>query len=781
MHLRPSKHLAPCCALSGQGRPSRNRLSSAGAALAAWGYGLVGWSLVGWGLVGCGFAVGLPTQVRGECSSGSGLARLIESRPDDPQTDQPRADERQVAGFESVAIDGREVRVAAGSEAKWTVVCFVGNDCPLVKLYAHKLNRLQAEFADRGVQWVAINSNRQDSVEQMQAFVQAHELTVPLVADPFHRLADLFAAQRTPEVFVLDQELKIRYRGRIDDQYQPGVVRQTAQRQDLQLALEDLIAGRPVAVPSTSAVGCLIGRVRDAVAESAVEGTAPANVPTFAEHIAPVVYRHCAECHRPNDIGPFALLEYEDVRGWGEMMVEVIDQGLMPPWHANPAYGQFTNHREMPESDKQLIRDWVAAGAPLGDPARMPPQPEPAGEWLLPRAPDLVVAMGSVPFQVPSQGTVDYKYFVVDPGLKEDTWVQAAQIIPGNRSVVHHTIVFVKPPEGEGEGAQGWLAAYVPGQRPLPYPAGYARKIAAGSTFIFQQHYTPNGTPQTDITKLGLVFADPDSITHQVDTMIALNQDFEIPPHNPNFKVSGSLKQVPQQGTILGLSPHMHYRGKSIQLTAIPQAADAETQVILDVPRYDFNWQHVYAFAQPMPLSGIERIDFVAAFDNSADNPANPDPNDTVTWGDQSWEEMAIIYFDVAWRIRPDTAAATQEHPTATHEETSQAADESLENKTDKADKIETTVSERPAPGASGDSIPETLTDAERAAVEQEVERFLAQFAAPGQDSVARTALPEAIRRFANLDQDGNGQISRSELFDAFQARQLRLRRSAKR
>jgi peroxiredoxin len=683
--------------------------------------------------------------------------------------DEPAADQPQVSGFESLAIDGREIRVAAGAEARWTVVCFVGNDCPLVKLYAHKLNRLQAEFADRGVQWVAINSNRQDSVEQMQAFAREHELTVPLVADPFHRLADLFSAQRTPEVFVLDRELKVRYRGRIDDQYQPGVIRPAAQREDLKIALDELLAGQGVAVPRTTAVGCLIGRVRDAVAEAEVAGQTETRVPTFAEHVAPVVYRHCAECHRPNEIGPFALVEYEDVRGWGEMMVEVIDQGLMPPWHASPASEKFKNHREMPESDKQLIRDWVAAGAPLGDPERLPPQPEPAGEWLLPREPDLVLAMGSVPFQVPSQGVVEYKHFVVDPGLKEDVWIQAAQILPGNRSVVHHTIVFVKPPNEQDEVGRGWLAAYVPGQRPLPYPPGYARKIPAGSSFIFQMHYTPNGTPQEDLTRLGLFFVDPQTVTHQVDTLIALEQNFEIPPHDPHFSVSGSLDPVPQQGELLGLSPHMHYRGKSVQLTAVTSNPDQPPRVILDVPRYDFNWQHVYAFAQPLPLAGIKQINFVTAFDNSAANPANPNPNASVTWGDQSWEEMAIVYFDVAWQISPiDPTPVDTESPdgatTAPH-----------------GGEAPATAIQPPLPTRNGESTPETLTAPELSVVEQEVERFLAQFAAPGQTSIPRAALPEAIRRFANLDQDDDGQISRAELLAAFTARQLRLRRASKR
>jgi peroxiredoxin/mono/diheme cytochrome c family protein len=651
-----------------------------------------------------------------------------------------------VLPFTATAIDGSPIQVPTtevteGSVQAITVVCFVGNDCPLVKLYASRLRELSEKFANQHVKFLAINSNYQDSLAKIASFVQEHSLGLPMIADPEHRLANHFQAERTPEIFVLDQEMRVRYRGRVDDQYQPGVSRSEPRRRDLELAIEQLLAGQVVEVPRTAALGCLIGRVAE-VTPAANPEVASAEAPlNFAEHVAPVVYRHCGECHRPNDIGPFSLIDYDEVKGWGAMMVEVIDQGLMPPWHANPEHGTFANHREMPEADKQLIRDWVAAGAPRGDLTKRPPIPEPAGEWLLPKEPDLIVAMGSTPFEVPAHGTVDYKYFVVDPGLTEDRWVKGAQIIPGNRSVVHHSIVFIKPPDEESGSGQGWLAAYVPGQRPLPYAEGYARRIPAGSKFVFQQHYTTNGKVSEDITQIGLVFADPAEITHAVDTLVALNQTFEIPPHHPNHQVVGSLNQIPQQAMMLGLSPHMHYRGKSFQLTAVRNDATEPAQVILDIPRYDFNWQHVYAFSEPLLLEGISRIDFVAAFDNSTDNPANPDPSRTVTWGDQSWEEMAIVYFDVAWRIRPDQV--NDQPTTATDSPKLQLHDE--------------------------------------AAIEEQVDQFFARFAPPNSDRIPKQALPEAIRRFAGLDDDNDGKISRDELRNAFRARAERQPRRADR
>jgi hypothetical protein len=383
--------------------------------------------------------------------------------------------------------------------------------------------------------------------------------------------------------------------------------------------------------------------------------------------------------------------------------------------------------------------------------------------------------MGSVPFEVPAEGTVDYRHFLVDPELKEDVWVKAAQIVPGNRRVVHHSIVFIKPPDGSEAAGQGWLAAYVPGQRPLPYPPGYARRIPAGSKFVFQQHYTPNGVPQSDITSLGLVFVDPAEVTHQVDTLVALNQDFTIPPHAADFRVSDGLKSVPQQAAVLGMSPHMHYRGKSFRVTAVRgEVADngePQREIILDVPRYDFNWQHVYAFQQPWELRGISHVEFEASFDNSPQNPANPDPSKAVTWGDQSWEEMAIIYFDVAWRIRSDDGQAAAVDSEDVGAEAGSALDRGTPPSASPQVSVRTTATGVKAVADDG------LTQDERDEVERQVTSFFNEFGQPGQATIPKSQLPEAIRRFAGLDRDGDDRISRQEVWDAFRDRELKRRR----
>ena len=240
----------------------------------------------------------------------------------------------------------------------------------------------------------------------------------------------------------------------------------------------------------------------------------------------------------------------------------------MPPWHSSQEYGSFTNARSLSEEDKQAIRDWVAAGAPEGDPAKLPERRDFLTGWRLPRLPDQTIAMGEKPFTVPAEDTVEYQYFVVDPGWTEDRWIRAAQVRPGNASVVHHAIVFVRPPDGAGFHGIGWLAAYVPGQRSVQLPEGHARLVPAGSKLVFQMHYTPNGRVTEDQTRVGVWELAPDEVTHEVFTRLAIDHEFEIPPREKEFAVTMSEDSFPPNGRMLGITPHMHLRGKSFELFA---------------------------------------------------------------------------------------------------------------------------------------------------------------------------------------------------------------------
>ncbi|QDU54517.1 redoxin domain-containing protein [Aeoliella mucimassa] len=543
-----------------------------------------------------------------------------------------------VPGFELPDHLGKSHTLAEFADSKLVVVAFLGTECPLAKLYAGRLQAIADDYAAQGVAVVAIDANRQDSLRELAAYVHRHELKYPLLKDQANRVADLFGAERTPQVFVLDQQRAIRYQGRVDDQYVVGIVRAHADRQDLRIALDELLTGQTVSEPVTEALGCIIGRVREPEASSNI---------TYSQHVAPILQANCVDCHREGEIGPFQLTDYDEVSGWGEMVVEVVREGRMPPWHANPKHGEFANDRSMSEADKQTIYKWVAAGCPEGDSSEVPPPREYTEGWQLARQPDVVFAM-PMPFEVPAdagQQGVPYQYFEVPTNFEKDTWIEATEVQPGNPQVVHHTIVYAQPPEGRRRRDWIFLSAYVPGLRADGLPEKSAKLVPAGSTLIFEMHYTPVGSPQTDVTKMGVLLADPATIEREVVTVEVGNTGFEIPPQDSAYEVTATSRPIAEPVTLLSMSPHMHLRGKAFRYELVTPNGDRE--ILLDVPAYDFNWQTRYVLKEPRVLPAGAVIYCRALFDNSPDNLANPDPNASVRWGDQSWEEMMLGFFDV--------------------------------------------------------------------------------------------------------------------------------------
>lgn len=591
-----------------------------------------------------------------------------------------------------------------------TVVCSLGTECPLARLYGPRLQVLHDQYSSRGVQFVGLYSNQQDSSDEIRCSAQELQLTFPLCKDHDQTAADRFGLTRTPEVCLLDANGQVVYRGRVDDQHHPGVTKPSPTRHDLQAALDELLAGQPVSVPSTTAVGCRIGRRPAASVPTAL---------TYCQEVSRILQRHCVECHRPGDIGPFALTEYEEVAGWGETLLEVIDEGRMPPWHARETSHHFVNAREMPAADREALREWVRGGMPFGQADQLPAPLPDKTDWSLARAPDQVVLMRETPFTVPAEGVVEYQYFVVDPQLTEDKWVVGAEVIPGARGVVHHVIVFIRPPDGVRLSGMGWLTAYVPGQRLVMLPPGTGRRIPAGSRLVFQMHYTPNGAEQSDLSRLGLIYADESEIQEELFTLMAINQNFEIPPGAGDHPVQATLDRLPAEGRLLALSPHMHVRGKACQV-AIRRGT--EEKLLLDVPKYDFNWQHVYALQEPLDLSQVEALQLTARFDNSDSNPVNPDPTQYVHWGDQTWEEMAVAFFEVA---RPREAAKSARQAAA----------------------------EPPSPQLIRSR-------------QQFVDDFFARFDSDGDEAIIDAEVPLALKRygFHKLDLDDDGRLSRNEV-----------------
>ncbi|MGD9720096.1 MAG: redoxin domain-containing protein [Pirellulales bacterium] len=533
---------------------------------------------------------------------------------------------------------GAPYGLADVKDARLVAVIFLGTECPLARLYAPRLNALAAEYAERGVRLIGIDANVQDTAEEIAAYVREHELSFPVLRDAGNVVADQFQASRTPEVFLLDEKRVVRYRGRIDGQYQPGVQKTSNPRRDLALAIDELLAGQEVSQPQVEAVGCFIGRSEEP--EELAVGAI-----TYSQHIAAIFQKHCVECHREGEIAPFALSTYEDALGWGATIREVVDQGRMPPWFADPAVGHFQNDPRLSDEEKQQIRQWVTDGCPQGDPKDLPAPRVFAKGWNIPE-PDLVLKMSERPFRVPAEGVVDYQHFVIDPGFKEDKWMIACEARPGNRQVVHHILVFLQQPGGELELLRGsLLAAYAPGSPPRVTDPGMAKHIPAGSKIIFQMHYTPNGKPQEDISTLGLKFCDAGDVKQVAESGWVINLAFAIPPGVEDYKIT-SKHEFADDRLLLGLTPHMHMRGKSFRYEA--RYPDGTRETLLNVPHWDFNWQIDYLLAEPKLMPKGTVLFCEAHYDNSPKSPTNPDPTKWVRFGEQTWDEMMIGWFTTA-------------------------------------------------------------------------------------------------------------------------------------
>ncbi len=548
---------------------------------------------------------------------------------------------RKIEALEILDLQGKPFALRAIDSSKPVVVAFWGTECPLAKKYANRMQQMSESLHD-DVQFVMVFSNEQDSIDEVRAYVEQQEIKFPVLKDVESRIADQFSARRTPEVCLLDQSRTIRYRGRVDDQFGIGYTKKEPAARYLQDAIDQVCAKKEVRTPQTDPIGCIIGRTARASNGEAIN---------FASHVAPILNKHCAVCHQPEQIGPMSLTNADEVVGWAAMIDEVVRDGRMPPWNADPSVGKFSNERRLTEAEKTTIANWVLNGAPIGDRTKIPAYQARAAGWHLEREPDLVIPVSAQPISIQATGELDYQHFQSEYVFEEEKWIQAIQILPGNHAVVHHILAFIESPNGRQvvgdlEGIDGYLAGYVPGLTVAPFPNGTAKRIPANSRLIFQVHYTPIGSPQTDHSKIGLYFADAKSVQREVITTSAIRRKLEIPPASSDHQVAAFSHRTLKDAMLLGMMPHMHLRGKSFRYEL--QSADGTITRLLDVPRFDFHWQSSYRLAEPVPLKADDRICCIAQFDNSADNPNNPDPAQTIRWGDQTREEMMIGYFDIA-------------------------------------------------------------------------------------------------------------------------------------
>ena len=423
-----------------------------------------------------------------------------------------------------------------------------------------------------------------------------------------------------------------------------------------------------------------------AAASNPPAGSAKNADPTFAEDVAPIVYKNCTSCHRPDGLAPFSLLDYESAAPKISKIKGMVASGRMPPWQATGPRGVFRNDRRLTDQERATIIRWVDSGAKPGNPKNLPPRPEYPVGWEI-GTPDAIVQMPDA-YVVPASGTIDYQYFEVPTGITEEKWVQAIEIMPGAREVVHHVLVYAKvpPPPGttppaarpagprptplfirnrdharpESPGADSvpprqlgaLIGTTAPGTNVVEFPAGTALRLRAGTVLTFQMHYTAHGHEMQDRTSVGFKFAK-EMPNEEIFAAAFTNTAFTLPAGAKDVAVPSEIG-VSQPVKIWGLLPHTHLRGKRWLYKL--ERPDSTSEIVLDVPRYDFNWQTYYLFATPLEIPVGGKLTAMAWYDNSASNKNNPDPKVDVKWGDQTWEEMqytGFLYTVPGRRLRP--------------------------------------------------------------------------------------------------------------------------------
>jgi Copper type II ascorbate-dependent monooxygenase, C-terminal domain len=407
-----------------------------------------------------------------------------------------------------------------------------------------------------------------------------------------------------------------------------------------------------------------IGALASTEGQYSTRRQSAATVPTFSKDVAPILFKHCASCHRAGEIAPMSLLTYEEARPWARAIAKEVGERNMPPWHADAPAGTFHNERILTDAERQTLVDWVNGGAPKGNTSDLPPAPSFAEGWSIGK-PDVVLEMQE-DFPIPASGTVEYEWLYIPTNFTEPKWVKAIEIRPGNREAVHHVLVYyrAKPdvtrpsvarPNQKNQATprrrtpgqrpqradlkevpQRLLATYAPGTNPQIAPDGAAFRLEPGGILELQMHYTTNGEATTDRTKIGMVLANEPS-PREVRATHFFNGVFTLPAGAADVAVSTDLEFL-QDATVWGVFPHTHLRGKKWDYKLM--LPNGETRTILSVPRYDFNWQTYYMFKEPLQVPKGARIVSTAWYDNSAANKNNPDPKIDVTWGDQTWEEM---------------------------------------------------------------------------------------------------------------------------------------------
>jgi hypothetical protein len=565
-----------------------------------------------------------------------------------------RAEDREYRTADGHAVT---LRAPAGGA---TALVFYSTECPISNYYSATLNEIVRSAPDGKFKLIGVCADPDLAAEDLASHAAEYRLEFSVIADPGGRLAAAFRATKTPEVVLLDDRGRVRYQGRIDDQYADRRVKtQSPKTHELRDALAAVLAGRDVAEPTVPAVGCPIPGRAGADAEGSV---------TYARDVAPILNKHCRECHRKGQIGPFPLEDYAQASKRAADLLDVVERRIMPPWKPTPGFGQaFLHDRSMGPEEVATLAAWVDADAPEGDPADLPAPPTFQDDWKLGK-PDLIVELPE-DFAIPATGGDIYRCFVIPTDLPEDKYIAGIEYRPGNPRVVHHILGYVDT-SGEArkrdaaEDGAGYtcfggpqidpaqdLGGWAPGAEPGLLPEGIGRSLPKGGDVVIQVHYHPNGKPETDRSRVGLYFATkPTKKTFH--WWVALNQRFVLQPDDPKtWEVPAQTLPLPVDVEVLALAPHMHLLGKDMEMWAeVPTGEGDQTKRIdlIKIDDWDFQWQNQYYLAEPITLPKGSVVKLISHFDNSADNPRNPSkPPKPVGWGEATTDEMCIGFFGI--------------------------------------------------------------------------------------------------------------------------------------
>lgn len=518
------------------------------------------------------------------------------------------------------------------SDMEAVVIMVHGNGCPIARNANHTYNELREKYASKGVTFLMLNANIQDNRESIAKEAKEFGIEVPILVDETQLIAESLGVERTADTYIIDPDTwKVVYRGSLDDRLGYETQKMKADKHYVADALDAVLADKQPKVASTDAKGCLVAlpeqERRDAHKKI-----------SYSEDVAPILQDKCLACHRPEGIGPFAMDSYQMVKGFAPMIREVIRTKRMPPWHADPHYGKFANDRSLSNEETKTLVHWIEAGAPRGEgPDVLAQHDFSAPKWAL-GEPDVIVEIPA--YDVPATGVVDYLNPKAKNPLGKDAWVRAVEIIPGSRQALHHVITTfgVPDPEArEGFRTTGGLGGYVPGNSVDEFPENTGVFLPKDAVFNFQMHYTTFGKAVEDKSVMGIYLHDGKP-KYPLDSITMLNPMISIPPHTKEHWEKKETKPLERDILVYSLLPHSHFRGKAADYTAI--YPDGKEEILLSVPNYDFNWQTSYVFEEPKRLPAGTVIQYNQSWDNSAQNPANPDPSRTVPWGQQSWDEM---------------------------------------------------------------------------------------------------------------------------------------------